>query len=108
MKRIVLRALLLATVAALSETTLVAIANSGTVPPTARPKAIVNMWRANLRTAAVASPKRHFSNPPPAVFASRLRLAASRYHFAIVEVKILHPRQDAPLVVIEAKNKHAL
>jgi hypothetical protein len=66
------------------------------------------MWRANLRTGALASPKRHFSNPPRAFFASRLRLAARRYHFVIVEVKILHPRQDAPLVVIEAKDKHAL
>jgi hypothetical protein len=108
MNRIVLGALLLATVASLSATTRVAIASSRPVSPTTRAKAIVNMWRANLRTGALADPKRHFLNPSRAILASRLRLAADRYHFAIVEVKILHPRQDAPLVVIEAKNKHAL
>lgn len=69
---------------------------------------IVKEWRANLRAGALADPRRHFTNPSRATLASRLRLAAGRYHFTVVRVQILHPRQAAPFVVIQAKDRHAL
>lgn len=76
--------------------------------PTARAAAIERMWRANLGSGAVADPKQHFPNPARATLNARLRLAASRYHFTVVSVQVFHPRQAAPFVVIEAKDKHAL
>src|SRR5205823_12035811 len=53
-------------------------------------------------------PKQHFANPSRATLNARLQVAASRYHFTIVQVKIFHPRQAAPFVVVEAKDKHEL
>jgi hypothetical protein len=39
---------------------------------------------------------------------ARLRIASSRYDFTVVNVQILHPRQAAPFVAVEAEDKHAL
>ena len=58
--------------------------------------------------AASADPKRHFPNPSRAKLNARLQLTAARYHFTVVKVQIFHPRQAAPFVVIDAKDKHAL
>jgi hypothetical protein len=80
----------------------------GTVSPTSRAQAVVREWRANLRTAAAADPKLHFPNPLRATLDARLRIASSRYRFTVVNVTILHPRQAAPFVVVEAEDKHAL
>ena len=79
-----------------------------TVAPTTRAAAIEKMWRANLRSGAFAAPTNRFRNLAPATFNVRLRQAASRYHFTVVKVQILHPRQQAPLVVVETEDKHAL
>ena len=38
----------------------------------------------------------------------RLRAAARRNHFTVARVTILHPRQDAPFVVVRAADEHAL
>jgi hypothetical protein len=108
MKRIVLRTSLLVMLAGLSATVMVTSASPGTVSPTTRAAATVKSWRAHLRTGALADPKRHFPNPSHATLTSRLRLAATRYHFTVVNVEIVRPLQDAPLVVVETKNKHAL
>jgi hypothetical protein len=66
------------------------------------------MWRANLRSGALSAPTRRFRNPSRATLDARLRQAASRYQFTVVEVQILHPRQQAPFVVVETEDKHAL
>ncbi len=66
------------------------------------------MWRANLRTGANADPRRHFANPAPSALEARLGLAADRYHFRVVKVRVLHPRQAAPWVVVEASDRQAL
>jgi hypothetical protein len=79
-----------------------------TVAPTTRAAAIEKMWRANLRSGALTAPTRRFRNPSPATLDARLRQAASRYHFTVVKVQILHPRQQAPFVVVETNDKHAL
>ena len=107
MKRIVLRASLLAAL-----TLIVACPPGATsarrLPPKAQVTVIENEWHANLRGGVRADPRRHFENPSRASLASRLRLAASRYHFTVVKVAIFHPRQAAPLVVIQANDRHAL
>lgn len=107
-KRIALT-LVLVSFTALAATALASRAGSANSPsPTARAEAIVKMWRANLHSGALVDPKRHFLNPSRATLTSRLRLAAGCFHFTVVKVEILHPRQAAPLVVIRAKDKHAL
>jgi hypothetical protein len=106
MKRIVLT-FSLVLVLALPATTAAGLVTP-TVGPTTRAAAIENMWRANLRSGALAAPTRRFRNLSPPTFTARLRQAASRYHFRVVKVQILHPRQEAPLVVVETKDKHAL
>jgi hypothetical protein len=106
MKRIVVIVFAIAALAAA-----LAVAASGsprTVSPTARATAIQKMWRANLRSGALADPKQHFPNPSRATFNTRLQLAASRYHFTVVSVQVFHPHQAAPFVVVETKDKHAL
>jgi hypothetical protein len=109
MKRIALTLLLVSFTALAATVALASRAGSPSSPsPTARAEAIVKMWRANLRSGALIDPKRHFPNPSRATLTSRLRLAAGRFHFTVVKVEILHPRQAAPLVVIHAKDKHAL
>jgi hypothetical protein len=106
MKRIVLTFSLLLVLAQSAPSA--ALAGSRTVGPTARAAAIEKMWRANLRSGALAAPTSRFQNLSPATLDARLRRAASRYHFTIVKVQILHPRQQAPFVVVETKDKHAL
>jgi hypothetical protein len=106
MKRIVLTLSLLVALTASSQA--LAFRAVGGPSPKARVAAIVKMWRTNLAAGVLADPKRRFPNPSEATLASRLRLAARRYHFTVAKVEILHPRQAAPLVVIQAKDKHAL
>lgn len=76
--------------------------------PAARVKAIEKTWRANLRAGALVDATQHFPNLSRAALDRRLQLAARRYHFTVVEVQILHPRQAAPFVVIQGKDKRAL
>jgi hypothetical protein len=70
--------------------------------------AIEKSWRTNLQLGARVNPGEHFSSPSKAVLLRRLRVAASRYHFTLVKVQIMHPRQAAPLVVVETSNEQAL
>jgi hypothetical protein len=108
-KRIVVTLALAALIVVAVTVALVSPTASASSPsPAARARAIVKMWRANVRAGALADPKRHFANPSLATLTSRLRLTANRYHFTVVKVEILHPRQAAPFVVIRATDKHAL
>lgn len=70
--------------------------------------AIEQYWYSNLRDGARANPGERFPSPAKAVLLRRLRLAASRYHFTIVNVRVAHPLQAAPLVVVETANEQAL
>ncbi len=81
---------------------------ASTISPAARAASIEKMWRANLRSGALADPAKHFSNPSQSTLEARLQLAASRYDFTVVSVHVFHPRQAAPFVVIKAKNERAL
>ena len=49
-----------------------------------------------------------FPNPAKTVLLQRLRHAAHRYHFTLLKVQVMHPQQEAPLVVIETTDEQAL
>lgn len=85
-----------------------AASGARTASPTDHVVAIEKSWRAHLSAGAVADPTRRFLNPSRATLIARLRLASRCYHFTVVSVTILHPRQAAPFVVIRANDKHAL
>jgi hypothetical protein len=70
--------------------------------------AIEKLWHSNLELGARVNPGERFSSPSKAVLLRRLRLAASRYHFTLVRVQVMHPRQAAPLVVVETSDEQAL
>jgi hypothetical protein len=109
MKRIVLTLSLVGLTALVATLAVASGAGLASSPsPTVRAAGVERMWRSNLRSGALADPNQHFPNPSQATLTSRLRLAASRYHFKVVKVVILHPRQAAPLVVVEANDKQAL
>jgi hypothetical protein len=57
-------------------------------------------WLADLRTRAREHPRPRFDNPAPGELRSRLHHLAGRYRFNVVTAEVLHPRQDAPLVVV--------
>ena len=67
-----------------------------------------HVWRAHLRSGAAADPNRRFSNPSLAALNARLRIAANRYHFTVISVQVLRPRQEAPFVVVETSDRRAL
>jgi hypothetical protein len=68
---------------------------------------VVRLWRADLRSAALAAPGDHFKNLSRSTLFDRLRIQAVRKNFAVVSVQLLRPRQLAPLVVVEAVDKRA-
>jgi hypothetical protein len=70
--------------------------------------AIEKSWHSNLQLGARVNPGEHFSSPSKAVLLRRLQVAASRYHFTLVKVQVMHPRQAAPLVVVETSDEQAL
>jgi hypothetical protein len=82
------------------------VSPSGTVVPIsdreARDAARVarQQWLAALRTRAREHPRRRFDNPSPSELRSRLHDLAGRYGFDVVSAEVLHPRQDAPVVVV--------
>jgi hypothetical protein len=68
---------------------------------------IVANRRANLRSGLLADPKRHFTSVSRAILDARLRLTGTRYKFRTDKVQIVHPRESAPFVVVETKDKQA-
>lgn len=81
---------------------------ASTTSPSAEAAAIQKTWRSHLRAGARNYPIQHFHNLSRATFARRLRAGAQRYHFTVVRVAVLHPRQEAPFVVIRTGDEHAL
>jgi hypothetical protein len=69
---------------------------------------IIARWTGELRDAVAIRPKLRFVNPSREVFLAQLRKAASQYHFKIVNVQILRPKQDAPLVIVRTDDEAGL
>jgi hypothetical protein len=57
-------------------------------------------WVRSLEKAAHSSPGPRFSSPSRAVLLSRLRAQARAHKFEIVAVRMLKPRQLAPLIIV--------
>lgn len=51
--------------------------------------------------------EQRFPNPSPAAFKQRLALVARRYGFHVVELRLLHPEQMAPLLVVKTSRNRA-
>jgi len=65
-------------------------------------------WVAEITRRARKDPSPRFANLPTRRLRLRLADAASRYHFTVKKVRFLHPRQLAPLVVIQTRCYRAL
>ena len=57
-------------------------------------------WKSEIRKKVQADPKTRFQNPNTDVFLQRVSDAAARYHFEVVSVELLRPRQLAPKVIV--------
>lgn len=66
-------------------------------------------WLRTVRASARSGDRAAaFPSPPRTILIRRLRLAQRRYDFQIVSVKMLHPLQAAPVIVIRSNNKLAI
>jgi hypothetical protein len=59
----------------------------------------------NAVSDATQAFEQRFPNPPPAVFRRRVELVGRRYGFTVDELRLLHPRQLAPLLVVHTKRE---
>jgi hypothetical protein len=57
-------------------------------------------WLHELSRRAEQDPQSTFPNLPRAVWFARVRSLEKRYRFSVVEVRMLRPVQDAPLLVV--------
>jgi hypothetical protein len=69
---------------------------------------IVADWRAEVMSQGWTGPDRHFPSPPEAVLRRRLAAVADDHRLRLVRLEILHPRQDAPLVVLQGSSPRRL
>lgn len=65
-------------------------------------------WVADIARRAREDPGQRFANLSTREFRLRLAAAAARYHFTVKQVQFLHPRQVAPVVIIQTRRYLAL
>jgi hypothetical protein len=65
-------------------------------------------WKHELAKRARLAPAQRFDNPSSAALRQRLREDARRYHFRIVSLELLRPRQLAPKIVVQTRDYVAL
>lgn len=68
---------------------------------------LIRTWGQMLEVGARQDPTERFANVSSETLTKRLRQASHRYDFKIVNVKLLHPAQVAPFVVVRTQNKNA-
>lgn len=100
-------------VASVGALTLVALASTGILqravgdlgPGTKSPAAVVDQirsdWTRHLAEGAASDPSASFRNLSPEQLRMRLATAATQYGFSIRSVTILHPKDDAPSIVVQ-------
>ena len=71
-------------------------------------RAVHAQWLAEITRRAGEDPGQRFANPPAHQLRLRLAKAAARYHFTVKKVQLLHPRQVAPLIIIQTRRYLAL
>jgi hypothetical protein len=65
-------------------------------------------WRKGLKERARKHPHQRFDNPSRAEFSRKLHELARRHGFTVISARVLRPRQDAPLVVVETTHYREL
>lgn len=65
-------------------------------------------WVADIVRRAREDPSERFANLSPRQFRLRLAAAAARYQLTVKRVHFLHPRQLAPLVIVQTRRYLAL
>lgn len=71
-------------------------------------RTIRHQWLAAVARAGREYPKPHFHNLSASQLRARLATAATRYGFTVKRVVFLHPRQVAPLVVVQTRHYLAM
>lgn len=71
-------------------------------------RAIRKRWLADIARAGRRFPKPHFHSLSASQLRARLAVAAARYHFTVKNVQFLHPRQVAPLVIVQTRHYLAM
>src|SRR6266487_2857268 len=61
-------------------------------------------WKHELVKRARLAPAQRFDNPSSVVLRDRLREAARRYHFRVVSLELLRPRQLAPKIIVQTRH----
>jgi hypothetical protein len=77
-------------------------------PPDAVVPASEIDWRKTIFVAGRDYPQAHFDNPPESVLRDRLEHAAAQFHFTVERVEILHPAQQAPMIVVRSADPDQL
>jgi hypothetical protein len=83
-------------------------ASAATSPRQLVAHARVEWLRDVLASARNGDRAARFASPPAAVLLRRLHRAQALYGFRIVRVRILHPLQRAPVIVIRSDRKRAI
>ena len=103
---IALAAVLALTFAALASTGILQRAVGDLGPGTKSPAAVADQirgdWTRNLAEGAAQDPGLTFANPAPEQLRARLATAARDYGFNVRDVTILHPKQDAPAIIVQS------
>lgn len=71
-------------------------------------KRIREQWLADIALAGREYPKQRFHNLPESLFRARLSAAAASDQFTVKRVEFLHPRQLAPLVIVQSRHYLAM
>src|SRR5919198_3230292 len=61
----------------------------------------LRFWRRQLRIRAREAPDQVFKNPSPAGLRRALGTESRLHHFRILSIRLLHPRQLAPEIVVQ-------
>ena len=59
-------------------------------------------FRREVRVAARKSPAKRFESPPLSVLLPRVRHEAAKHHFRVISLRLLHPRQLAPMLIVSS------
>lgn len=72
--------------------------------PTAQARRVRATWLTEVAKRAKQDPKARFHNLSRTVFFARLRQIETHYRVRVIEARLLHPRQYAPLVIVQAQH----
>jgi hypothetical protein len=68
----------------------------------------MSSWRRGLKERAREDPYQRFDNPRRSEFRHRLRELAHEHGFTVISARVLRPRQNAPMVVVETTHYREL